>query len=117
VRPDPRHRLRGRRNRGEHRAPFELPLMTIRASAALAVAAFALALASACGQQGVRTTTGTGAGPGSSSSSGVGGSGGAAGSGGVGGTPLVVVDWNLHNFYNDQVDSPAAGTNEIVLTS
>ncbi len=59
-----------------------------------------LSLLVACGDSGTSTTT-------SSSSTGGGGTGGSGAGGGPTGKPLKVLNWNVHNLFNDQNDSAA----------
>src|SRR5262245_27771355 len=62
-----------------------------------AAAVLSLLIGAACGQEGIVTTTSSGSGD-ASSSSGAGGAGG----GGLGGTPITIVNWNTHNFWDTQ---------------
>ncbi len=82
------------------------------ALAGAAGAALVVALG-ACGQDGITETTGSGGKASGTAAS----SGGATGGGGAAGTPFAVMDWNVHNFFNDQQDSPEAGANEIILST
>src|SRR5262245_55965398 len=77
---------------------------------AFCVSLFALV---ACGQQAEGTATAGSSQHGATSSG-----SGAGGTGGGTPRPLVVFDWNMHNFYNDNNDSNTpAPTDEIILTT
>jgi endonuclease/exonuclease/phosphatase family metal-dependent hydrolase len=101
-----------------------------RASLLFSFASFAAAAVlalGACGQEG-RTRTPGGEG-GEASGGGIGGAGGGAGGAGVGGSGgasagtggLRILNWNTHNFFNDQTDDPSGldgpGESGLVSTS
>lgn len=73
--------------------------------AATAASALAASLAIGCGQDGVQAAAGAGGGGSTDATSTTGSSGGG---GSVPGKPLVVMNWNVHNFFNDKKDSPLA---------
>jgi predicted extracellular nuclease len=87
--------------------------VTRRLALAGAAGAALLVAFAACGQDGITDTTGSGGKAAGSASS----TGGASGGGGAAGTPFAVMDWNVHNFFNDKQDSPEAGDNEIILST
>lgn len=76
------------------------PARSVRSAVLGSLVALGLCFGAACGDSGETTTTTT-------SSTGGGGTGGSGTGGGLTGKPLKVLNWNVHNFFNDQNDSPA----------